>query len=58
VLDILKEAYFWARNNTHEVILGSDVEKAIQEKTYRSDLPEEKLQEFIDEGMLFIETKG
>ncbi|MEJ2672175.1 MAG: AAA family ATPase [Deltaproteobacteria bacterium] len=58
VQDILKEANYWARTNTHDVIFGSDVEKAIQEKIYRSDLPEEKLQEFIDEGMLFIETEG
>ena len=54
----LKEANYWARNNTHDVVLGSDVDKAIAEKTYRADLPEEKLQEFIDEGMLFIETEG
>jgi len=58
VLDTLKEANFWARNNTHEVIFGSDVDKAIEEKTYRVDLPEEKMQEFIDDGMLFIETQG
>jgi lon-related putative ATP-dependent protease len=58
VLDALKEANYWAKNNTHEVIFGSDVEKAIQEKIYRSDLPEEKMQDFIEEGMLFIETSG
>ena len=58
VKDTLKEANFWARNNTHDVVFGTDVEKAIEEKIYRADLPEEKLQEFIDEGMLFIETSG
>ncbi len=58
VLDVLKEANYWARTNTHEVIFGSDVEKAIEEKIYRANLPEEKMQEFIDEGMLFIETEG
>jgi lon-related putative ATP-dependent protease len=58
VRDVLKEANYWARTNTHEVIFGSDVDKAIAEKTYRADLPEEKLQEMIDEGMLFIETQG
>jgi lon-related putative ATP-dependent protease len=58
VLDALKEANYWAKSNTHEVIFGTDVEKAIEEKTYRSDLPEEKMQEFIEEGMLFIETSG
>jgi len=58
VMEALKEANFWARTNTHEVIFGSDVEKAIQEQIYRVDLPEEKMQEFIDEGMLLIETEG
>jgi lon-related putative ATP-dependent protease len=58
VMDILKEANYWARTNTHDVVFGTDVEKAIQEQIYRVDLPEEKLQEFIDEGMLFIETSG
>jgi lon-related putative ATP-dependent protease len=58
VKDTLKEANYWARTNTHDVVFGADVEKAIQEQIYRVDLPEEKLQEFIDEGMLFIETAG
>ncbi|OGP74444.1 MAG: ATP-dependent protease [Deltaproteobacteria bacterium RBG_13_58_19] len=58
VLDVVKEANYWAQSNTHDVIFATDVEKAIREKTYRSDLPEEKLQEFIEEGMLFIETQG
>ena len=58
VLDVVKEANYWARTNEHQVINGEDIDKAIEEKTYRSDLPEEKLQEFIDDGMLFIETAG
>lgn len=58
VADIVKEADYWAGINGNEVIQGEDVEKAIQEKIYRSDLPEEKLQEFIEEGMLTIETSG
>ena len=58
VKDALKEAYYWAKTNTHDVVFGTDVEKAIQEQIYRVDLPEEKLQEFIDEGMLLIETEG
>jgi lon-related putative ATP-dependent protease len=58
ILDVVKEANYWARSNTHEVIFNSDIERAIEEKTYRSDLPEEKMQEFIEEGMLFVETSG
>jgi lon-related putative ATP-dependent protease len=58
VLDMVKEANFWARSNEHQVIFADDIERAIEEKIYRSDLPEEKMQDFIDEGMLFIETAG
>jgi len=58
VLDVVKEANYWARSNEHQVIFGTDIEKAIEEKIYRSDLPEEKIQQFIEEGMLFIETEG
>ncbi len=58
VLDVVKEANYWARSNEHQVIFGTDIEKAIEEKIYRSDLPEEKIQQFIEEGMLFIETDG
>jgi len=56
--DIIREANFWAQRQGHEVILGADMEKAISEKIFRSDLFEEKMQEFIQEGMLFIETGG
>jgi lon-related putative ATP-dependent protease len=58
VLDVVKEANFWAGSNEHDVIFGTDIDKAIEEKIYRSDLPEEKIQQLIEEGMLFIETEG
>jgi lon-related putative ATP-dependent protease len=58
VLDVVKEANFWARSNEHQVIFADDIERAIEEKIHRCDLPEEKIQDFIDEGMLFIETEG
>jgi lon-related putative ATP-dependent protease len=56
--DIIKEANFWAGKNEHTVIRGDDIEKAINEKIFRSDLFEEKMQDHIQEGMLFIETSG
>jgi lon-related putative ATP-dependent protease len=56
--DIIKEANFWASRNGHTIIRGEDVEKAINEKIFRSDLFEEKMQDHIQEGMLFIETSG
>ncbi|MBM4286267.1 MAG: ATP-dependent protease [Deltaproteobacteria bacterium] len=58
ILDVVKEANHWAKTEGHQVILVSDIQRAIEEKTFRVDLPEEKLQDFIEEGMLFIETDG
>ncbi|AEB08867.1 Lon protease family protein [Desulfobacca acetoxidans] len=56
--DIIKEANFWASKNGHTIIHGDDMEKAVSEKIFRSDLFEEKMQDYIQEGMLFIETSG
>jgi len=56
--DIIREANFWAQRQGHDLILGADMEKAISEKIFRSDLFEEKMQEYIQEGMLSIETSG
>lgn len=56
--DIVREANFWAKRHGHDVILGEDMEKAIRERIFRSDLFEEKMQDYIQEGMLFIETSG
>ncbi len=58
VMDTLKEANYWAGPIPMNVVFGTDVEKGHP----GTDLPGrpagEKLQEFIDEGMLFIETEG
>lgn len=56
--DIIREANFWAKRQGHDLILGEDMAKAIDEKIFRSDLFEEKMQDYIQEGMLFIETSG
>ncbi len=56
--DIIREANFYARRRGHDLIMGEDMEKAISEKIFRSDLFEEKMQDYIQEGMLFIETSG
>jgi len=58
LIDVLKEANYWAGIHDRDTIMGEDMEKAIDEKTFRSDLFEEKMQDFIEEGMLFIETSG
>ena len=56
--DLLQEADSWAGQAESPVIRGEDVEKAVEEKIFRSNLYEEKIQEAIALGDLKIETDG
>lgn len=58
VEDIVREAHIWAREQGARIISWNHVEQAIQEKTRRSNLPEEKIQELIQQGVLLISTQG
>ena len=58
VADVLTEADFWAGKDGAGVVQAGHVERAIQEKVYRSNLIEERIQELIEEGTLLIDTQG
>jgi len=56
--DIVKEASFWAANDGSQYVDSKHVDKAIDERVYRSNMIEEKLQELIDNGTILIDTEG
>jgi lon-related putative ATP-dependent protease len=56
VADIVREANFYAAQEKSNVVTGNHVKKAIEEKTYRSKLIQEKIQEMIQRGILLIDT--
>ena len=58
VADIIREANFYAGHEKSEVVTGSHVRKAIEEKIYRSKLVQEKIQEMIARGILLIDTEA
>jgi lon-related putative ATP-dependent protease len=58
IVDLLRQASYWAGKNGHELVQASDVKRAIDEKTYRSNRLEERIQEMIDEGTILIDTQG
>jgi len=58
VEDIVREAHIWARDEGAGFIQAAHVERAVEEKTRRSNLPEERTQEMIRQGVLQIETRG
>lgn len=58
VADIIREACFYADQDNSEYVTGGHVEKAIEEKVYRSNLIQEKIREMIERRVLLIDTEG
>jgi len=58
VADIIREANFYAAQENSSYATASHVKKAIEEKVYRSNLVQEKIQELIQRDVLLIDTEG
>ncbi|MBI3947599.1 MAG: AAA family ATPase [Armatimonadetes bacterium] len=56
--EIVAEASYWARQNGREVVEAEDVSQAIEAREYRSRMLEEKIQEWIANGTIMIDTEG
>jgi len=56
IADIIREANFYAAEDSSNFVTGNHVKKAIEEKVYRSKLIQEKIQEMIKRGILLIDT--
>jgi lon-related putative ATP-dependent protease len=58
ITNLLKESNYWAGENGHETVQAGDVEKAIEQKTYRSSRLRDRIQESINRNTIFIDTEG
>ncbi len=58
VADLMREASHWAGRDHQPQVSRKHVEKAFQERIFRSNLPEEKLQELIEDGIILIDSDG
>lgn len=58
VRDIILESATWASYNQHQLVEAEDVEQAIREKVYRSNMLEDKIMETIKDGTIMIEVTG
>lgn len=58
IANILTEASHWAGKAGREVVGAGDIDLAIRQKEYRSNLIEERHQALIDEGVVDIDTSG
>lgn len=58
ITDLLKEASYWCGRDGARRVTAAHVQQAIDKRRDRVRLHEEKLQEMIGEGRLFIDVKG
>lgn len=58
ITDLIREGDYWARQEGKKVVDAEALKRAIEEKVYRSNLFEERIQELIAEGTLFVDTEG
>lgn len=56
--DIMEEANFFARSAEMKYVGAEDVRKAITARIYRAGQMEDRLQEMIERGSVFIDTAG
>jgi lon-related putative ATP-dependent protease len=58
VVDLIRQASYWAGYNGNGHVTASDVRKAIDEQIYRANRLEEAVREMIEEGTILIDTEG
>ncbi|MBI3949587.1 MAG: AAA family ATPase, partial [Acidobacteria bacterium] len=58
IADIMTEASYWASHNGNDLVRREDVERAVEEKIFRSNRIEERIQEMIARGFILVDTAG
>lgn len=58
IVDIIREANYWAQRENKDRVYAEDVKRAIDEKIYRSNRIERRLQELIDDGTIMVDVEG
>ena len=58
VADLIREASYYAAQDRSEYITANHINKALEEKVYRSNLIQQKILEMIQRGLFLIDTSG
>ncbi|HEY6011447.1 MAG TPA: ATP-binding protein [Nitrospirota bacterium] len=56
--DLIREASFWAKRAGVDAVAVEHVDKALEEKRYRSDLIDERIQELFADGTIMVDLAG
>lgn len=58
ILELVKEASYWAKQDSSQYVTGSHVKKAIEEQIYRKGLIKDKIQELIERNKILVDVEG
>ncbi len=58
IRELVQEAEYWARKEKVELVSASHVDKAVEERFFRHNLPYEHIKEMIARGIIMIDVAG
>ena len=58
IADLVREACFWTIERGADIVTAADVQRALDERVFRSNKIETLIDQEIDEGMIMIATEG
>jgi len=58
IMDLMREAHYWAKKEGSAVVKGKHVRKAIEEKVFRVNRVEERMREMMLEDTIIVDTSG
>jgi len=58
VADLIREANYYASQDRAEFVTAAHINKALEEKVYRSNLIQQKIVEMTNRGLILIDTSG
>lgn len=58
ITDLVREAAYWARKDNGQVISARHVQKALDERIFRANRPEDEIRALITQGTILVELDG
>jgi len=58
IRELIEEAAYWAGKDGASLVSGQHVARAVEEKLFRHNLPDERIRELIDNGTIMIDVDG
>jgi len=58
IRELVQEAEYWSRKDDASLVSACHVERAVEERRFRHNLPDERIRELINNGTIMIDVDG